>query len=91
VTHSETFSAEIQQQAELILEPLDLSDDEVNAIVEEWCSYDFEIGQVTRCLAKLQRIAFEHKVKSDGAWKGYRNQFKNRPPSPGYALRVEQG
>jgi hypothetical protein len=90
MTHSDRFSSEIQKQAELILEPLDLNDDEINDIVEEWCSYDFEIGQVTRCLAKLQRIAFEHLVKRSGAWKDYRGQFKDRPPSPGYALQ-EQG
>jgi len=75
--------------AETILGPLELSDDEIDAIVEEWCSYDFEIGQVTRALAKLQRIAFEYLLKRGGNWDDYRSQFSERPAPIGFALAEE--
>ena len=64
----------IAEQAETILGALDLSDSEINDIVEEWCSHDIEYGQLTRMLAKLQRIAFEYILKRDGLYSGYRDQ-----------------
>jgi len=66
-----------------------LSNEEINTIVEEWCSYDFEVGQTTRCLAKLQRIACEYLMKREGTWKEYRQQFSRRTLPEGIALKVE--
>lgn len=80
----------IQDQAGIILESLDLEDEEINQIIEEWCSYDFEVGQVTRCLAKLQRIAFEYLLKRDKLWGEYKHQYKTRPEVDGIALPVEE-
>lgn len=80
----------LEEQAGLILESLELEDEEINQIVEEWCSYDFEVGQMTRCLTKLQRIAFEHLLKRDNLWGEYKNQFKTRPNPDGIALPVEE-
>jgi len=80
----------IQEHAEVILGSLDLEDEEINKIVEEWCSCDFEIGQMTRCLTKLQRIAFEYLLKRDNLWGDYRRQLKNRTKPDGIALPVEE-
>ena len=93
LTHSDHVSPidrSIQDQAELILSSLDLEDEEINIIVEEWCSYDFEVGQVTRMLAKLQRIAFEYLLKRDKLWGEYKRRFKTRPKPDGIALPIEE-
>lgn len=80
----------IEEQAGVILESLDLEDEEINQIIEEWCSYDFEVGQVARMLTKLQRIAFEYLLKRDKLWGEYKHQFKTRPKIDGIALPVEE-
>lgn len=80
----------IEERAGVILESLDLEDEEINQIIEEWCSYDFEVGQVTRMLTKLQRIAFEYLLKRDKLWGEYKHQFKTRPKIDGIALPVEE-
>ena len=90
MTHSDHANRSIQHQAGLILQSLDLEDEEINKIVEEWCSYDFEVGQVTRCLAKLQRIAFEYLLKRDKLWGEYKHQIKTRPKPDGIALPIEE-
>lgn len=79
----------LEEMAGTILEPLDLTDEEIDKIIEEWCSHDFEIGQVTRCLAKLQRIAFEYITKREGYWEEYKAKFSRRA-SPGIALQEEK-
>jgi len=76
----------IEEMAGVILQPLDLGDDEISAIVEEWCSFDFEEGQATRCLAKLQRIAFEYLLKRSGNWEDYLEQFSGGSAPLGIAL-----
>lgn len=89
MTRSEGFSPldrSLEDMASVILGSLELSDNEINAIIEEWCSYDFEVGQITRALAKLQRMAFEYLLKRDGGWKEYRSQFSNRDVHDGFAL-----
>jgi hypothetical protein len=68
----------IAEDAEVILGAMDLSDAEINDIVEEWCSCDIEYGQVTRMLAKLQRIAFEYILKRDGLFSDYKDQMHLR-------------
>ena len=80
----------IDSMAGRILEPFDFTDDEINDIVKEWCSYDFEIGQVVRCLTKLQRIVFERVLKRNKLWDEYKHQFKNRPKNDGVALPVQE-
>ena len=84
MTHSvpdDPLDRHIAEQAEVILGSLDLSDSEINDIVEEWCSHDIEYGQMTRMLAKLQRIAFEYILKREGLYSGYRDQkhFREMP------------
>ena len=79
----------MEEMAGEILKPLDLTDEEIDKIIEEWCSYDFEIGQVTRSLTKLQRIAFEYIMKREGYWGEYKAQFSCRASQDGIALQEE--
>jgi len=80
----------IEHMAGIILENLPLDDDEINALVEEWNKYDFEIGQVNRMLAKLQRLAHDYLLKREGYWDEYRNSRRVTSPI-GYLFKVEEG
>ena len=74
-------------EAELILGNFDLDDDEVNLLIKEWTSRDYETGKVIRCLTKLQRLAFEYVTWREGYWMEYRSSRKEVSERFGYFLR----
>lgn len=77
----------LAEEAELILGNFELNDDEINLLIKEWSSYEFEIGRWERCLAKLQRLAFEYVTWREGYWPEYRASRKEPSERVGYLLR----
>ena len=88
---SDFIGGTLERTAGVILEPLDLSSEEIDEIIQEWCLCDFEVGQTTRSLAKLQRIACEFIMKREGDWEKYRQEFSRRPLHKDlYAIKAEE-
>ena len=60
------------KRAEVSLSNYDLTDDEVNSVVQEWSAHTFKPGDIDMALAKLEMIAAERVLRKHGLYDSHR-------------------